>query len=90
MIPFFYVHHQWIAQIGYYPTLKSFISCSTSPDISMIICDIGQTKSPYIFSVPVVGITCFAFDEGNYLNYNTHSLICNIKLATLSITVAEC
>ncbi|XP_031367032.1 WD repeat-containing protein on Y chromosome [Apis dorsata] len=56
------VHTNWVKQVAYYGTLRSFISSSRCSTCSLLISDLTKTKTQYKFKVNM-GISCFIFCE---------------------------
>lgn len=57
------VHTNWVKQVAYYGTLRSFISSSRCSICSLLISDLTKAKTQYRFKVNM-GISCFTFCEG--------------------------
>ncbi|XP_061932670.1 WD repeat-containing protein on Y chromosome isoform X3 [Apis cerana] len=56
------VHTNWVKQVAYYGTLRSFISSSRCSICSLLISDLTKAKTQYRFKVNM-GISCFTFCE---------------------------
>lgn len=57
------VHTNWVKQVAYYGSLRSFISSSRCSSCSLLISDLTKARTQYRFKVNM-GISCFTFCEG--------------------------
>ncbi|KAK5645470.1 hypothetical protein RI129_006770 [Pyrocoelia pectoralis] len=62
IVEFRNLHTNWVRQVSYYKTLQCFVSCSACPKAAVIIKDITDNKSSYVYKIPK-GAWCFTFCE---------------------------
>ncbi|XP_023289442.1 WD repeat-containing protein on Y chromosome-like [Orussus abietinus] len=62
MTEFRNVHSTWVSQVGYFESLRAFISCARCSECSALVSDPSGSRIKYKFKVPL-GITCFSFCE---------------------------
>ncbi|XP_067009449.2 WD repeat-containing protein on Y chromosome isoform X1 [Anabrus simplex] len=60
------IHTDWVRQVSYYSSLKTFMSCSPCPDRSLYMSDVMGTKMQYKYNVSK-GVTCFSVAEESHI-----------------------
>ncbi|XP_049764436.1 WD repeat-containing protein on Y chromosome-like [Schistocerca cancellata] len=66
VIEHYSIHTNSVMQLGFYASLKHFVSCSACPKNSLYLCDILGTKTHYSFDLDA-GVSCFNFSEETHL-----------------------
>ncbi|KAB0795580.1 hypothetical protein PPYR_12419 [Photinus pyralis] len=60
------LHTNWVRQVSYYKSLQCFVSCSACPKAAMVLKDITDNKSSYVYKI-AKGAWCFTFCESAHL-----------------------
>ncbi|RZF48600.1 hypothetical protein LSTR_LSTR009309 [Laodelphax striatellus] len=66
MLQFVHIHSDSVCQVQLNAT-NTFFSCATTPEASLLLCDVTRVRKPYVFNVPGLGVSCFAYDEDTHL-----------------------
>lgn len=66
------VHTDWVKQVAYYDSLRSFLSSSRCCSCSLLVRDLTGSRIQYKFSVKM-GISCFTVCEGTCSQIDIYS-----------------
>lgn len=59
------VHTDWVKQVAYYNSLRSFVSSSRCNICSLLVSDLTTSRIQYKFKVNM-GVSCFTLCEGAF------------------------